>query len=332
MHLQQPGRTLTGTSVPPDQLKLITKVATLYYELNLKQVEVASMLRISQTKVSRILQRAEELGLVRTVVTVPAGINTHTEARLEHEFGLSDAIVVDDPAMPELLLRTLGEATALYLSETLNGTDVLGYSSWSATLLEAADALTPGAHPRATEVVQVVGGGGTRSVQDHADRMVSRLATATGATPHYLPAPGLLETPEAAASLLKDRSLRHVVQAWGRLTIAVVGIGALRPSPFYRASGNAISKAEEKKLWGLGAVGDILLRYFDRSGELIDAPINSRVVGIPPKLFLEVPTRVAVGGGRRKAAALLGALRGRWVNVLITDATTANTILAMAKR
>lgn len=332
MDPQQPARTPTLASVSSDQLRLITKVAKLYHELSLKQTEVAGMLRISQTKVSRLLRRAEDLGLVRTVVTVPSGVNTDIETRLEQEFGLTEAIVVDDPASPELLLRTLGEATASYLDNTLNGTDVLGYSSWSATLLEAAEALLPSSRRRATEVVQVVGGVGAQAVQDRANRMVDRLAVVTGATPYYLPAPGLLDTPAAATSLLSDGSLSQVVEAWSRLTIAVVGVGSLEPSPFYRASGNAISKADEQSLRDLGVVGDILLRYFDQDGELADTPMNGRVVGIPLELFRKVPTRVAAAGGRRKASAILGALRGTWVNVLITDASTASAVIALAAK
>lgn len=330
MQIQRP--TQPVLPVTADQLRLITKVAKLYHELNLKQTEVAEMLRISQTKVSRLLRRAEELGLVRTVVTVPPGVNTDIEARLEREFGLLEAIVIDEPASPELLLASLGAATASYLDGALNGQDILGLSSWSATVLAAAEALLPSGRQRATEIVQVVGGSGNHAVQERANRMVERVAVVTGATSYYLPAAGVLDTPAAASSLLLDGSLSQVVEAWERLTIALLGIGSLEPSPFYRASGNAISKADEQALRDLGAVGDILLRYFDAHGRLVDSPMNGRVVGIPLEVFRRVPRRVAAAGGRRKASAILGALRGEWVNVLVTDVSTAEAVLKLAGR
>lgn len=321
---------LAGT--PSEQLRLITKVAKLYHELHLKQTEVADLLKISQTRVSRLLQRAEELGLVRTIVTSPPGVNTDIEARLEQKFGLLEAIVVDDPASPELLLPALGAAAASYLDATLTGNDCLGFSSWSASLLAAVDAMLPASSRRATEVVQVVGGIGVHSVQERANRVVARFAEVTRATPYYLPAPGLLDTAAAAESLLRDGSLSQLVDAWDRLTIALIGIGSLEPSPFYRASGNAISKADEQELRGLGAVGDILLRYFDVNGTQVDTEMNRRVVGIPLDVFTKVPRRVAVAGGRRKAAAILGAVRGKWVNVLVTDYSTAEAVLKLAAR
>lgn len=317
---------------PSEQLRLITKVAKLYHELHLKQTEVAELLHISQTRVSRLLQRAEELGLVRTIVTAPPGVNTDIEAKLEQQFGLLEAIVVDDPASPELLLPTLGGAAAAYLDGALTGADCLGFSSWSASLLAAVEAMLPSGTRRATEIVQVVGGIGVHSVQERANRVVARLADVTKAKPYYLPAPGLLDTPAAARSLLSDGSLSPLVDAWNRLTIALIGIGSLEPSPFYRASGNAISKADEQELRSLGAVGDILLRYFDVDGRLVDSEMNGRVVGIPLDVFTRVPRRVAVAGGRRKAAAILGAVRGKWVNVLVTDYSTAEAVLKLASR
>ncbi|MCC2591869.1 sugar-binding transcriptional regulator [Tessaracoccus sp. OS52] len=315
-----------------DQLRLMTKVAKLYHELGMKQVDVASTVRISQTRVSRLLRRAEELGLVRTVVTAPPGVNTDVESELERRFGLYEAIVVDDPASGELLAPALGAATATFLQEALGPSDSLGFSSWSATLLASVEALNPGGGQRAKEVVQLVGGRGVTSTQERANRLLGRLAMMTGATPYYLTAPGLLDTPAAVSSLLSDGSLRPVVQAWEHLTIALVGIGGLEPSPFFRASGNAISKADEAELRRKAVVGDILLRYLDVHGEVVDSPLNRRVVGIPLEQFMQIPRRVAVAGGPRKAPAIVGALRGQWINYLVTDFSTAETVLKLTAK
>jgi len=46
---------------------------------------------------------------------------------------------------------------------------------------------------------------------------------------------------------------------------------------------------------------------------------------------MAVPRRVAVAGGERKVTAVLGALRGGWVNVLVTDVETARRLVAAAE-
>ena len=41
----------------------------------------------------------------------------------------------------------------------------------------------------------------------------------------------------------------------------------------------------------------------------------------------DVDRAVGIAGGRRKHRAILGTLRGRWINVLITDRITAEWLL-----
>jgi DNA-binding transcriptional regulator LsrR (DeoR family) len=110
------------------------------------------------------------------------------------------------------------------------------------------------------------------------------------------------------------------------MTVALVGIGSLEPSPLLRQSGNAIPADAQDALRAVDAVGDICLRYFDASGDLVDSEFNRRVVGIDPTALRAVGRRVGVGGGSRKHAAVLAAVRGGWVNVLITDLGTATVL------
>jgi len=51
------------------------------------------------------------------------------------------------------------------------------------------------------------------------------------------------------------------------------------------------------------------------------------VIGMELRQLRSVARSVGVAGGRRKFGAILGALRGRWVNVLITDRRTAERLL-----
>ena len=119
------------------QLRLIAKVARMYHEGGVRQPQIAAELNLSQARVSRLLRQASEIGVVRTVVTLPPGVYTDLEDSLQEKFGLRDAVVVD--ADGGQVIPALGAATAQYLHATLTGGEVLGVSSWSATLLAAAD-------------------------------------------------------------------------------------------------------------------------------------------------------------------------------------------------
>jgi DNA-binding transcriptional regulator LsrR (DeoR family) len=118
-----------------------------------------------------------------------------------------------------------------------------------------------------------------------------------------------------------------VAADWQNLTMALVGIGSLQPSQLLRASGNAIDPADQNKLRALGAVGDVCNRYFDIDGQLVQSDLDSRVVGINPETLRAIPRRIGLAGGTRKHDAIRAALTGNWVNVLVTDLSTARALL-----
>lgn len=312
----------------PDQLRLMVRVARMYHEQGQRQTQIASHLHISQTRVSRLLRQAADVGVVRTVVSVPPAVHAELEEALEQRLGLSEAVVVDCPDDDPALVTTLGSALAAYLSSTLTGGDTIGLSSWSATLLAAVDALRIPQTGVVDRVVQVVGGLGEASAQARMTRAMTHLADLTGASTVFLPAPGLLETPDALASLMSDRALAEVAGAWRELTVCVFGIGSLEPSPLLRTSGNSLPDDDLEDLRSRGAVGDVCLRFFDAHGRPVESPVDDRVAGIPADVLRAVGRRVGAAGGTRKRAAIRAAVLGGWVNVLVTDTATARALVA----
>lgn len=311
-----------------DQLRLMAKIALMYHERGARQTEIAQELHVSQSKVSRLLARAAEVGIVRTTVTVPAGVHTDLEDALEQKFGLREVVVVDVTGGESEITSALGSGLATYLEATLTGNEVVGISSWSATLLAAAAAMRRSSGRVVDRVVQIVGGVGESRVQVQASRLISLFADATGAEPVFMPAPGVLGSASARKVLVEDPAVAAVMASWSGLTTALVGIGSLQPSPLLRESGNSVAERDEDELRAHGAVGDICLRYFDASGTVVGSGFDERVVGIGPEQFRAIPRRVGIAGGKRKHEAILGALRGGWLNVLVTDVETATALLA----
>ena len=143
---------------------------------------------------------------------------------------------------------------------------MIGISSWSASLLRMVDAIHPMKRLRAERVVQILGGIGDPSVQSHATQLTTRLAALTGAEAQLLPAQGVVSSSAARLVMLGDVYVRAAMDQFRRLTIALVGIGALQPSVMLANSGNAFTNDELRDLARRGAVGDIGLRFFDREG------------------------------------------------------------------
>ena len=76
-----------------------------------------------------------------------------------------------------------------------------------------------------------------------------------------------------------------------------------------------------------GAVGDICLRFFNADGIPIKTPLNDRVIGMELEQLRNVRRSVGSAGGEKKLAAIRGAILGGFINVLITDSSTAEKLV-----
>ena len=311
-----------------DELRLIARVARMYYEWDMRQSEIAKQLDLSQATVSRLLTRSKEEGIIRISVNLPSGVYTELEETLVKKFGLRDVIVVDSLDDNEKLIqRDLGAATAYYLESAIRPNEIIGISSWSATLLALVDALHSLPKKPGVKVVQLLGGVGNPAVEAHATRLTSRMAQLVNGEAIYLPVAGVLSTEAARDVLMADEVTQHATRLFDQVTTALVGVGAIDPSPLLAQSGNIFSPQELNLLRKEKAVGDILLRFYGQNGELVQTGLEKRVISMTLEQLSKVNRAVGVAGGFRKYAGILGALHGRWINILVTDHFTAERLV-----
>jgi DNA-binding transcriptional regulator LsrR (DeoR family) len=312
-----------------NELRLMTRVAQMYHLDGLKQADISTALHISQATISRLLKRAGTEGIVKITITPPRGTFPDLENTLRARYGLAEVIVADCAGpQEESILSAIGDAAAHFLETTAADGEVIGISSWSASLLRMVDSLHPLKRVKASQVVQMLGGMGNPAVQIHATQLSTRLAQLTSARPRLLPAPGVAGTAGAKRALLADSFVRETFAEFRHITLALVGIGSIEPSKMLANSGNVFTDEELHELAQRGAVGDVCLRFYGRYGAPVRVPLDERVIGITLDELRNVPRVVGVAGGSRKLAAIKGALLGRSINILITDRFTAEGLLA----
>jgi DNA-binding transcriptional regulator LsrR (DeoR family) len=309
-----------------DELRLMAKVARMYYVQSLNQQEITEKLHLHQSTISRILKRARSSNMVRTSVTTPPGTFAELEDELIATFELKDAVVVDCPVDGDTTVRDLGAALAYYLETTVKPGKNIGISSWSRSLFAMVDALHPGDYCAGGKVVQILGGVGKADSQFQAIHLAQRLATNIGATPVLLQSPAIVGTPEAQRVLSRDPAIQEASALFGNLDLALVGIGSMEPSKILSHSGNFFSQRELTELRSLGAVGDICFRFYDAEGKAVKSPLVKRVIGIDLPTLRSCKRVVGVAGGIQKVKAIRGALRGGYIDVLITDQHTATAL------
>ena len=114
---------------------------------------------------------------------------------------------------------------------------------------------------------------------------------------------------------------------WDGLTLALVGIGGLAPSALLEQSGNAIcaSEARGPARRAARSATSAFASSTPRATR-VPSPLDARVLGIAAERLRAIPRRIGVAGGAPKYPAVRAALRGGWINVLITDAASAHRL------
>ncbi|MDF7657811.1 sugar-binding transcriptional regulator [Erwiniaceae bacterium L1_54_6] len=310
-----------------DEQRLMVKIATLYYLEGMKQSDIAQLLKLSQSFVSRILNRSVKEGVVKISVVPPANVFPELEKAIEQAYQLPQAIVVDVPEQASALQikQSIGSAAAHYLETRLRADELIGISSWSGTIRAMVDALHPLTAP-CRGVIQLLGGVGTNgNVQ--ATILTQNLAALLNCPAWLLPSQSIEHSVHDRQRLSVNPDVAVVLEKFEQVDLAIVGIGDLEPSALLRNSGNYYDEEMLRTLAQRGAVGDICLHYFDAEGKPVLSAAEDPVIGMELAQVKKCPQVVALAGGKEKAQAIRGALRGGYVNVLIVDYPTARLLL-----
>ncbi len=321
----------------PRELRQMVQCLELYYRQQKQQKEIAEALGVSSSKVSRLLKRAFEEGLIRVELDLPQ--NPRLAAALVERFGLREAVVVPAGGRGEIKAE-LGAAAAAYFEKVAANGIRVGLSC-GFTLYHTIHQLRERRF-RDLTLYPLSGESTLRLVDLSPNTLVGMMAAKY--RPHVaayaLPVQhltSLREIERERRRLLRDPEVRKIYEAAQAVDIALVGIGMIggeTPGFCQLAEAYGVSVRTLRKL---GVVGEINYQPFDAAGKLVDRrelrPLFRRVLSVTAERLQALSRAdssyvIAVAGGRQKTAAIQGALRGRFLNVLITDEDTALALVS----
>ena len=320
---------MTPDKAALNQLRMMTKVAHLYHSRGMVQTDIAKTLGLSQARVSRLLAAAEESNIIRTIVVPPEGLYADTEEELEKAFGLLEVHIVDASGETESeRVATLGRAMAPVLQVMPIEGKTIGFTSWSRSLRNLISNLNRFPRASAKAVVELLGGVGQPAVQHEAAVATERLANLTDSESIFLRVPGVVGDKAMREAILEnDPHARRALASMEELDIALVGIGNCTVVAPLVGGDNFFTEEQFALARSLGAVGEINLRFMDANGKPIQSELDELVIGVTLEQLRKAPRRIGVSGGSSKHEAVLAAVRGGWINVLITDEETAQFLL-----
>ncbi len=302
------------------------KVAYYYYKSGMTQNEIAKKMSMSRQRVNRILKKCLETGIVKIMIQETEEQNVEFEAEFEALTGLKEVLIINTEA--EDVNDSLGPVAASYLERIISDGDIIGFSRGRA-LSSMVSSLEPTKKKDLT-VLQLVGGQIEDESNINSDNIVRYSSEILNAKSQFLYAPIIVESRKLRDSMLNETVFAQMYNRMKDCTVAVVGIGDMsKESEFVTRS--FLTKDEIQTLQKEKAVGEICTHYFDQDGKIIKSDINGRVFAIDCNSFKEIPIRIGVSGGNKKISAIVGAIRGGLINVLVIDYDTARAVFDRLK-
>lgn len=307
----------------------LVQIAKLYYLEQRSQQEIADELGVSRSLVALYLKRAKEQGIVRFSIVDPQDSCEDLSATLREVTGIQHVTVVPSAHNSSLLTRrSLAGAVARYLEATLKDGDVVGIG-WGRTINEMTELLAPST-PRKIEVVPVLGESASSLSGEYSqiNQTVMQFAHAFNGQPHFLLAPLIVGSKELRDKLYEDETVQRAASFWDHLDYSIMGIGSIPPQ-----NGQIVYIGPEKlsDFEKRGAIGDVLVRYFDAQGRYIHTSLYDRLIGIDLEQLSQAKHRIALASGIGKAKATVGILRSQICNELFVDEELARAALAELK-
>jgi len=317
--------------LPSDEARdhLMVQVAKMYYDLDRTQGDIAHDLGLTRWQVGRLLTEAKEAGIVRIEITPRAGRQTGLEVELQQSFGLRNAIVVPMGGITDqaLLIESVAQAAARYLAGLNPKPDLIGVS-WGRTMSAVARALPGGWNP-GVHVVLVNGATTLRLSSTRTSAVAEEFAHSAGGTATLLPVPAIVGKASTRLALEEDPIIEHVLSLAEQARVICFSMGGLSHHSVLLSSGY-LTQDDIDRLKRLGSVGDILGRFVDAEGRIVDADLDGRTVGLRLDALMRKDRAIAIVAGAEKHEIAAAALKAGYISDLVTDEGTARHVLGMA--
>jgi len=307
------------------RLDLLADIAEMYFLQGKNQAEIARRIGMTRSNISRMLTEARNSGVIQIHINRPLQENHTLAQQLVERFGLINARVVKVD-IPAQLLDKLGQIASKELLAHLKPGWILG-TSWGTAIHAAVDQLEVSDPVPDIKVAQMLGALGARIKEYDGHSIVRRLEEKLSAEGIYINAPFLVENKDVAESLLENKSVHESLNFAKQSEIAILGVGSseLAHCSYYLA--DYVTRKEIRDIQKTGAIGDVCGRFFNLQGEICAKDFQQRFIGIFAEDLLKIPLRMGIAGGPAKIEPILGALRGKLINILVSDEASVKEVL-----
>ncbi|MFZ7131560.1 MAG: sugar-binding transcriptional regulator [Eubacteriales bacterium] len=304
---------------------LMIATAKLYYIDGFSQEEISKQLFVSRPTVSRLLKSSLKEGIVEIRIDDASSYCFELAKQIENKFSINKVIVTPSSYNQGESKQNVGAAAAIYLESILKDNSVLGIA-WGTTLRYVVKNIRPNPKIK-SDVIQLIGGIGNKTKDTDANALTLRLARVLNGDGYILHAPFIVKNKVLKDLLMDETYIKQHFEKIQDVNVALVGLGSVNPDLSGQFRSGHINLEDMEKIKREGAIGDICGGYIDINGNKCHTSLTNRIISISLTDLCAIQTVIGVACGNNKKDIITGALRGKYLDVLIIDKNAALAIL-----
>jgi deoxyribonucleoside regulator len=305
------------------KLKLMSKVAQLYYLENYMQKDIAKKMSISRVAVSRILTKAKKLKLVDVKINSLKNSFQDMELEMEKKFKLKECIIVSQFENDKNTFNELSKYLSEILDRIVKPGDYIGVSwGYSLGIISENIELKQKSNIR---VIPIIGSLGVIEEGINSNVIAKNFAQGFGGVSYLINAPAVLESIEAKSIMENEENNKMIFELSKNINIAIVGASDLGSKSSLHKFSNYNSDDFEY-LTKLGVEGVVNLSSIDKNGNVLPNIVDSRTIALSFDKLRKVKNVILIAVGERKKEVIKAALKSGIVDIFMTDENTARSI------
>ncbi|MEM5768891.1 MAG: sugar-binding domain-containing protein [Bacillota bacterium] len=316
-------------SIKSDQrTQKLIEVAQMYYAQRMTQDEIAQILSTSRSNVSRMLKLIVDEGIVEFKIR---GIKhvVHGKAwdELIDSYGLKELRVAPTGSNTEETKRNIGEAAAEYLVTYVKDHMKVGIS-WGSTLQEFVRSLSTHNPLVSADVVQLAAGYGHKLGPADGLETARELSGVLHGECYVLRAPFYIENEVTKDLMMQEAEMQSHFALFPKLDVILTGIGLVLTQYNAMYKSGCLTAAQCEEIARHGGIADLCGRALKSDGSACLTEVDRRIVGVSLDDIRRCPMTIALAGGIHKKSSIIAALKGGYIDTLITDEQTALSLLS----
>lgn len=307
-----------------EEMQLLVDVSVMYYLEGKTQSEIAKKFFLSRPKVSRLLKKARELQIVEININYQNDKVERLQGEIKRKFKIEKVVIAKTLPSEQDTLREVGKAAAKEIMKEIKSGMVIGIS-WGKNVRMMTSYLKK----RSIKDLNIVELFGAVNYDFEPDNMLSighNISSKLSGKLYSLPTPIYVQDKGAREAIQATPLIKNTLKMIEKCDLIITGIGAIESQSMQIIWDNYVKNDIKEQIIEAGGVGFICAHFFDKNGDFLNIDVNENVIGIQTETIKQKRS-VIIAAGKVKAKAILAALKGGYVNCLVSDEETIQKVL-----